>query len=86
MYIAVQERVIGAMLLQEEGGKEISVPYVSRRLHDAETWYAWRSRGKLMTENSDRLQVEGKPIPDNTNWLPRKTGPESGKTEPISGK
>jgi hypothetical protein len=74
------------MLLQEEGGKEILVPYVSRRLLDAETWYAWRSRGKLMTENSDRLQVEGKPIPDNTNWLPGKAGPESGKTEPISGK
>jgi hypothetical protein len=48
--------------------------------------YAWRSRGKLMMENSDRLQVEGKPIPDNTNRLPRKTGPESRKTEPISGK
>jgi hypothetical protein len=48
--------------------------------------YAWRSRGKLMTKNSDRLQVEGKPISDNTNQLPRKTGPESGKTEPISRK
>jgi hypothetical protein len=39
-----------------------------------------------MIENSDRLQVEGKPIPDNTNRLPGKTGPESGRTEPISGK
>jgi ribonuclease HI len=48
--------------------------------------YAWRSRGKLMTENSDQLQIEGKPILDNTNRLPRKTRPESGKTEPISGK
>jgi ribonuclease HI len=48
--------------------------------------YAWRCRGKLMTKNTDRLQVEGKPIPDNTNRLPRKTGPKSGKTEPISGK
>jgi hypothetical protein len=48
--------------------------------------YAWRSRGKLMMENSDRLQVEGKPIPDNTNRLPGKTRPESGKTKPISGK
>jgi hypothetical protein len=35
--------------------------------------YAWRSRGKLMTENLDRLQVEGKPILDNTNRLPGKT-------------
>jgi hypothetical protein len=39
-----------------------------------------------MMDNSDRLQVEGKPIPDNTNQLPTKTGLESGKTEPISGK
>jgi hypothetical protein len=39
-----------------------------------------------MTENFDRLQVEGKPILDNMNMLPRKTGPESGKTEPISKK
>jgi hypothetical protein len=86
MYIVVQERVIVAVLLQEEYGKEFSVAYVSQHLLDVETWYAWRSRGKLMMENSDRLQVEGKPIPDNTNRLPEKTGPESGKTEPISGK
>jgi hypothetical protein len=39
-----------------------------------------------MTENSDQLQVEGKPIPDNTNQLPGETGPESRKTEPILGK
>jgi hypothetical protein len=39
-----------------------------------------------MTENSDRLQVEGKPILDNTNRLPGETGPKSGKTELISGK
>jgi hypothetical protein len=45
-----------------------------------------RSRGKLMTENSDRLQVEGKPIPDNTNRLPGKTGPKSGKMELTSRK
>jgi hypothetical protein len=86
MYIVVQERVIVAVLLQEEYGKEFSVAYVSQHLLDVETWYAWRSRGKLMMENSDRLQVEGKPIPDNTNRLPEKIGPESGKTEPISGK
>jgi hypothetical protein len=48
--------------------------------------YAWRSRGKLMTESSNQLQVERKLIPDNTNRLPGKTGLESGKTEPISEK
>jgi hypothetical protein len=37
MYIAPQEQVIGAVLLQEEDGKEFSVAYVSRRLLDAET-------------------------------------------------
>jgi hypothetical protein len=39
-----------------------------------------------MTENLDRLQVEGKPISDNTNRLPEKIRPESRKTEPISEK
>jgi hypothetical protein len=38
MYIAAQERVIGAVLLQEEDGKEFLVAYVSRCLLDAETW------------------------------------------------
>jgi hypothetical protein len=75
VYIAVQE-----------DGKEFLVAYVSRRLLDAETQYARRSRGKLLMENSDRLQVEGKPILDNTNQLPGETGLESGKTEPISEK
>jgi hypothetical protein len=37
MYIFVQEWVIRAILLQEEGGKEFPVAYVSRRLLDAET-------------------------------------------------
>jgi hypothetical protein len=46
MYIAMQERVIGAVLLQEEDAKEFLVAYVSQRLLDAETRYAWRSRGK----------------------------------------
>jgi hypothetical protein len=32
-------------------------------------------------ENSDRLQGEEKPILDNKNRLPGKTGPDSGKTE-----
>jgi hypothetical protein len=75
VYIAVQE-----------DGKEFLVAYVSRRLLDAETQYARRSRGKLLMENSDRLQVEGKPILDNTNQLPGEIGLESGKTEPISEK
>jgi hypothetical protein len=39
MYIAVQERVIGAILLQEEDRKEFLVAYVSRCLLDAETRY-----------------------------------------------
>jgi hypothetical protein len=39
-----------------------------------------------MTENSDRLQVEGKPILDKTNRLPWKIGPKLGKIELISGK
>jgi hypothetical protein len=41
MYIAAQERVIGAVLLHEEDGKEFLVAYVSRRLLDAETRYVF---------------------------------------------
>jgi hypothetical protein len=41
MYIAVQEQVIGAVLLQEEDGKEFLVAYVSRCLHHAETCYVF---------------------------------------------
>jgi hypothetical protein len=41
MYIATQEWVIGAVLLQEEGRKEFPVAYVSRRLHHAETRYVF---------------------------------------------
>jgi hypothetical protein len=48
--------------------------------------YALRSKGKPVLENSDWLQDEEKPIPDNTNQLPRKTGPDLGKTELESGK
>jgi hypothetical protein len=40
MYIAAQEWVIGAVLLQEDG-KEFLVAYVSRRLLDAKTWYVF---------------------------------------------
>jgi hypothetical protein len=36
MYIAAHEWVIGAVLLQEEDGKEFPVAYVSQRLLDAE--------------------------------------------------
>jgi ribonuclease HI len=45
MYIAAQERVIGAVLLQEEDSKEFLVAYVSRSLLDAETRYVFM--GKL---------------------------------------
>jgi hypothetical protein len=41
MYIAVQERVIGVVLLQEEDGKEFPVAYVSRHLLDVETPYVF---------------------------------------------
>jgi hypothetical protein len=41
MYIAIQEWVIGAVLLQEEDGKEFLVAYVSQHLLDAETRYVF---------------------------------------------
>jgi hypothetical protein len=41
MYIAVQEWVIGAVLLQEEDGKEFPVAYMSQHLLEAETWYVF---------------------------------------------
>jgi hypothetical protein len=41
MYIAAQEWVIKAVLLQEEDGKEFSVAYVTRDLLDAETGYVF---------------------------------------------
>jgi hypothetical protein len=41
MYITAQEWVIGAILLQEEDGKEFLVAYVSRCLLDAETRYVF---------------------------------------------
>jgi hypothetical protein len=37
MYIAAQERVIGAVLLQEEADKEFPMAYMSQHLLDAET-------------------------------------------------
>jgi hypothetical protein len=44
MYIAAQERVIGAVLVQEEDGKEFLVAYVSRRLLDAEIRYVFMKK------------------------------------------
>jgi hypothetical protein len=41
MYIATQEWVIGAILLQEEDGKVFPVAYMSRCLLDAETQYVF---------------------------------------------
>jgi hypothetical protein len=41
MYIAAQEQVIGAIVLQEGASKEFLVAYVSRRLLDAEKWYVF---------------------------------------------
>jgi hypothetical protein len=44
MYVAAQERVIGAVLVQEEDGKEFLVAYVSRRLLDAEIRYVFMKK------------------------------------------
>jgi ribonuclease HI len=44
MYIVAQEWVIGAVLLQEEDGKELLMAYVSRHLLDAETWYVFMEK------------------------------------------
>jgi hypothetical protein len=44
MYIAAQQQVIEAILLQEEDGKEFPVAYISRRLLDAETWYVFMEK------------------------------------------
>jgi hypothetical protein len=41
LYIAVEDKVIGAVLMQETEGKEHEVTYLSRRLVDAETRYAY---------------------------------------------
>jgi hypothetical protein len=44
MYIAMQEWVIRAILLQEEDGTEFLVSYMSRRLLDAETQYVFMEK------------------------------------------
>jgi hypothetical protein len=41
MYIVAQERMISAVLLQKEGGREFPVAYIGRRLIDAKTWYVF---------------------------------------------
>jgi hypothetical protein len=41
LYIAAEDKVIGAVLTQETGGKEHVVTYLSRRLVDAETRYTF---------------------------------------------
>jgi hypothetical protein len=37
LYIAAQEKVIGAVLAQEDSGKEYIIAYVSQRLPDTES-------------------------------------------------
>jgi hypothetical protein len=44
MYIDVQEQLIGAVLLQEEDGKEFLVAYVSLHLLDDETQYVFMEK------------------------------------------
>jgi hypothetical protein len=39
LYVAAQSHVIGAVLMQEDEGKEFPVAYLSRRLVDGETRY-----------------------------------------------
>jgi hypothetical protein len=41
LYVAVEDKVIGAVLTQETKGKEHMVIYLSQRLVDAETRYTF---------------------------------------------
>lgn len=41
LYIAAEDRVIGAVLAQEVSGKEYIIAYLSRRLLDAESRYVF---------------------------------------------
>ena len=41
LYIAAEDKVIGAVLTQEADGREYIVTYLSRRLVDVETRYAF---------------------------------------------
>jgi hypothetical protein len=40
LYIAAKEKIIGAVLTQEDKGKEYVIAYLGHRLHDPETRYA----------------------------------------------
>ena len=40
LYIVAEEKIIGAVLTQEDEGKECVITYIGRRLLDPETWYA----------------------------------------------
>ena len=44
LYIAAEDKVIGAVLTQETEGKEYVVTYIGRRLIDAETRYTFIKR------------------------------------------
>jgi ribonuclease HI len=44
MYIAAHERVIGAVFLQEEDGKEFPIAFMSRHILDAETRYVFMEK------------------------------------------
>ena len=39
LYIAAEDKIVGAVLTQETKGKEHVVTCINRRLIDAETWY-----------------------------------------------
>ena len=41
LYVAAEDKVIGAVLTQETEGKEYIITYLSRRLIDAETRYTF---------------------------------------------
>jgi hypothetical protein len=86
-HISRKENSGANRLAQQASGYVVSqgdfwAAYVSLVAHR----YALRSKGKSLLENSNRLQEEEKPIPDNTNQFSGKTGPDSGKTKPGSGK
>jgi hypothetical protein len=49
MYIAAQDHIIGALLLQEENGKEYPMAYISQRLLDTETRYVLMEKLCLST-------------------------------------
>jgi hypothetical protein len=49
-------------------------------------WYALRSKGKPMLENSDWLQDRGKLIPDKAHRLSKNSKPKSGNTGESQGK